>query len=190
MRQWRRSSHHDDGERYVNLSEDEARRRFAAARVARLATIAPDGAPRLVPVTFAVLHGPRGSNSVEADSTSKVSTREDSATAGVARALGGGLGTVVTAVDHKPKSTTRLRRLDDIARDGRVSLLADEYDDDWSGLWWARAEGVAHVVEPPAPAHAAAVQALAQRYGQYRDRPPVGPAIVVRVTRWSGWYHG
>ena len=32
----------------------EARRRFAAARVARLATAGPDGRPHLVPVTFAV----------------------------------------------------------------------------------------------------------------------------------------
>jgi len=36
------------------LEPDEARRRFAAARVARLATIAPDGRPHLVPITFAV----------------------------------------------------------------------------------------------------------------------------------------
>ncbi|MGH3763531.1 TIGR03668 family PPOX class F420-dependent oxidoreductase [Actinophytocola sp.] len=34
----------------------EARSRFAAARVARLATVAGDGMPHLVPVTFA-LHG-------------------------------------------------------------------------------------------------------------------------------------
>lgn len=34
--------------------EDEARARFAAARVARLGTVTPDGAPHLVPVTFAL----------------------------------------------------------------------------------------------------------------------------------------
>nr|WP_027141177.1 MULTISPECIES: TIGR03668 family PPOX class F420-dependent oxidoreductase [Pseudofrankia] len=149
----------------MNLSEDEARARFAAARVARLATIAPDGTPRLVPVTFAVLAGLAPGHGFVA----------------------GGLGTVVTAVDHKPKRTTRLRRLDDIARDERVSLLADEYDDDWSRLWWARAAGTARVVEPPDPAHAVAASALAERYHQYRDHPPAGPAIVVTVTRWTGW---
>ncbi|MGH9087832.1 MAG: TIGR03668 family PPOX class F420-dependent oxidoreductase [Acidimicrobiales bacterium] len=36
--------------------EDEARHRFADAPVARLATVTPDGAPHLVPVTF-VLDG-------------------------------------------------------------------------------------------------------------------------------------
>jgi PPOX class probable F420-dependent enzyme len=37
------------------VSPAEARRRFAAARVARLATVAADGTPHLVPVVFAVL---------------------------------------------------------------------------------------------------------------------------------------
>jgi len=38
----------------VRLSEEEARARLAAARVARLATAGTDGQPHLVPVTFAV----------------------------------------------------------------------------------------------------------------------------------------
>lgn len=37
------------------MSPAEARRLFAAARVARLATVAADGTPHLVPVVFAVL---------------------------------------------------------------------------------------------------------------------------------------
>ena len=36
------------------MDDHEARRRFAAARVARLATTRPDGTPHVVPVTFAV----------------------------------------------------------------------------------------------------------------------------------------
>jgi PPOX class probable F420-dependent enzyme len=36
------------------VNGDRARRRFAAARVATLATLDPSGAPHLVPVTFAV----------------------------------------------------------------------------------------------------------------------------------------
>jgi PPOX class probable F420-dependent enzyme len=37
------------------VSAEQARERFAAARVARLATVDADGAPHLVPVVFAVL---------------------------------------------------------------------------------------------------------------------------------------
>jgi PPOX class probable F420-dependent enzyme len=38
----------------TTLDADDARRRFAAARVARLATVSGDGRPPLVPVVFAV----------------------------------------------------------------------------------------------------------------------------------------
>ena len=38
----------------MRLPEGEARRRFATARVARLATAGADGQPHLVPVTFAL----------------------------------------------------------------------------------------------------------------------------------------
>jgi PPOX class probable F420-dependent enzyme len=38
----------------VKLTTDEARARFAGARVARLATAGSDGQPHVVPITFAV----------------------------------------------------------------------------------------------------------------------------------------
>ncbi|MEV3978901.1 TIGR03668 family PPOX class F420-dependent oxidoreductase [Nonomuraea sp. NPDC049758] len=91
---------------------------------------------------------------------------------------------VVTAVDHKPKSTHDLARLRDIRANPRVSLLADHYEDDWTRLWWARADGTATVRED---GHDAALRALAGKYDQYRRRPPEGPVIVVAVSRWSGW---
>jgi PPOX class probable F420-dependent enzyme len=94
--------------------------------------------------------------------------------------------TVVTAVDHKPKTTTDLRRLRDIAENPRVCLLADHYEDDWERLWWARADGQARVVEH-GPERDRAVEWLMEKYAQYGDRPPAGPAVLVEVTRWSGW---
>lgn len=36
------------------MHDDDARQRFATGRVARLATVRPDGRPHLVPITFAV----------------------------------------------------------------------------------------------------------------------------------------
>jgi PPOX class probable F420-dependent enzyme len=94
---------------------------------------------------------------------------------------------IVTAVDHKPKRTTALRRLANIAANPRVSVLADHYEDDWSKLWWVRADGTARVVEPRAPAYQDAVARLVERYEEYRERPPEGPAIAITVSRWSGW---
>ncbi|WP_041259685.1 TIGR03668 family PPOX class F420-dependent oxidoreductase [Pseudofrankia inefficax] len=163
------------------MTPGEARARFAAARVARLATVAAGGAPRLVPVTFALLPGPDILGTPVGLGTPGILGTQDGL--GTPDAL----GTIVMAVDHKPKRTTRLRRLDDIAHEPRVTLLVDEYDDEWTRLWWARADGIAQVVEPAHPVHATAVRALSARYPQYRDRPPAGPAILVSVTRWSGW---
>jgi PPOX class probable F420-dependent enzyme len=94
---------------------------------------------------------------------------------------------VVTAVDHKPKRHKRLARLVNVERDPNVTLLVDHRDpDDWSQLWWVRVHGLARVVVA-GPEHEAAVAALARKYAQYRDRPPLGPAIRVTPERWSGW---
>jgi PPOX class probable F420-dependent enzyme len=135
----------------VQLDADSCRARFAAARVARLATCGADGRPRLVPVTFA------------ADAS-----------------------TVVTAVDHKPKRTAALRRLRDIADNPAISILVDEYEDDWDRLWWVRADATARVVVD-GPEHAAAVARLVARYPQYAQRPPTGAVILAVVDRWTGW---
>jgi PPOX class probable F420-dependent enzyme len=95
--------------------------------------------------------------------------------------------TLLTAVDHKPKRTLALRRLANVAANPRVSLLADHYEEDWSRLWWVRADGVGHLAEAGTREHGGAVEAVRGRYEQYRQRPPQGPAIVIDVERWSGW---
>src|SRR5215218_7437540 len=80
--------------------------------------------------------------------------------------------TIVSAVDHKPKRTTALRRLANIVANPQAALLADHYDEDWNALWWARADGTAQVYEPGAEPglRAAAISALAARYPPYRAR--------------------
>jgi PPOX class probable F420-dependent enzyme len=97
-------------------------------------------------------------------------------------ALGG--DTLFHAVDHKPKRTMALKRIDNLHADPRASVLADGYDEDWSRLWWARADGTARILEP---GHPEALALLAQRYPQYRERPPAGPVIAIDVSRWSDW---
>ena len=88
---------------------------------------------------------------------------------------------LISAVDAKPKSTTALRRLDNIAVNPFVSVLVDEYSDDWSHLWWARADGWAAVHE------SYDLAPLVARYPQYQADPPAGPVIVIDVDHWSGW---
>jgi PPOX class probable F420-dependent enzyme len=94
---------------------------------------------------------------------------------------------IVFAVDHKPKTTTALRRLANIAANPAVCLLTDHWSEDWAQLWWARADGQAEVLAADDPRGPAAITALANRYEQYREQPPAGPAVWIEVRRWSGW---
>ena len=92
--------------------------------------------------------------------------------------------TIVTVVDHKPKRTTRLRRLDNIRTHPHVTVLVDHYADDWSRLWWVRLRGTAAVDEDPDDA---LLVPLVAKYQQYRDVRPAGPAIVIAVYDIAGW---
>ena len=94
--------------------------------------------------------------------------------------------TVFSAVDAKPKRSRDLQRLANVRAEPRCALLVDHYEDDWRRLWWVRADGVAEVVVDP-PAEHPGIQALVQRFSQYRDEPPFGPLLVVTVQRWTGW---
>jgi PPOX class probable F420-dependent enzyme len=95
-------------------------------------------------------------------------------------------GWVVSAVDHKPKRTTRLGRLRDIRETGRAVLLVDHYEDDWSQLWWIRVSGSAVVHAADDPIDGAARAALAAKYHQYRERPPAGLvwSVALDEVRW------
>lgn len=92
---------------------------------------------------------------------------------------------VVIAVDHKPKRHQNLRRLRNIAENAQVCALVDHYADDWTQLWWVRADGEARIldgVERGAP-----LDWLAEKYPRYRVDRPDGPVIEITVSRWTGW---
>ena len=93
---------------------------------------------------------------------------------------------LVFAVDHKPKTTTRLQRLANIAANPEVTVLFDHHDDaDWDRLWWVRLRGVA-AEHDPGDAEPA-IDALVERYPQYRETRPAGPVVVITPTAWTGW---
>jgi PPOX class probable F420-dependent enzyme len=97
--------------------------------------------------------------------------------------------TLYTAVDGKPKSTHRLRRLANIEQNPRVSVLVDHYGPDWSRLWWVRADGIARV-HRDGTAVEVGTSMLRAKYPQYQSVPLDGPVIAIEVTRWSSWPGG
>ncbi|ORW30028.1 F420-dependent protein [Mycobacterium paraense] len=139
------------------MGEFDPKVRFTQSPIARLATATPDGIPHLVPVVFAVADS-RGDPDV-----------------------------VYTAVDAKPKTTRRLRRLANIERNPQVSLLVDHYDEDWAQLWWVRADGVATLHSDGEPL-ATGFRLLRAKYPQYQSVSLDGPVIAVAVRRWSAWH--
>jgi PPOX class probable F420-dependent enzyme len=95
---------------------------------------------------------------------------------------------VYTAVDAKPKTTRRLRRLANIDSNPRVSLLVDHYADDWTQLWWVRVDGVA-TVHTDGDALELGRLLLRAKYPQYQSVSLDGPVIEVAVRRWSSWHY-
>jgi PPOX class probable F420-dependent enzyme len=90
------------------------------------------------------------------------------------------------AVDQKPKTTTDLQRLRNIAANPEVALLVDHYEDDWRRLWWVRADGAARILDD-GPESERALDLLARRYPQYREQRPRGPVVAIRISRLTGW---
>ena len=90
------------------------------------------------------------------------------------------------AVDHKPKRSTNLKRLRNIAAEPRVSLLVNRYDADWNHLWWVKVDGHAVVTSFNAlPQTLPAV--FGAKYAQYVRVVPDGPVIDVTIDRWTSW---
>lgn len=140
------------------MEQDEARRRFGAARIARLATVDPVGRPQLVPVVFA-RHGDVVVTAV--DHKPKRSQR---------------LGRLRNIAAHPAVSLLvdvydeDWDRLWWIRADGSARTLPPDAPDAQT-----RQE------------YATAIELLRQKYPQYRQRPPEGPVIAVGVLRWTGW---
>ena len=98
-------------------------------------------------------------------------------------------GYVGVPVDRvKPKASARLQRERNLETDPRATLLVEHWDhDDWSRLWWVRAE-LRWQGDAAGREKALAVR-LAESYPQYRDQPFVR-VLVLRMVGVSGWAAG
>ena len=131
-----------------------------AARRAVLATISPDGRPRLVPICFSL---------------------------DLARTI---LYTPLDDKPKRSGDPLALARVRDMETDPAVTVLVDRWDEDWSRLAWLRIDGRAALVPPSAdrPEHAAAIAALRHRYPQYASHGlEMRPLIRIEVERVVDW---
>lgn len=140
------------------LSRDE-RAFLRTARRAVLATIAPDGRPRLVPICFVI------------DPASPI------------------LYTPIDEKPKETGDALQLARVRDLIADARVSVLVDRWDEEWVHLAWVRCLGSASLLEPgDVPERDAAIASLRSKYEQYAThRLEALPIIRIAIQRTISW---
>lgn len=96
-----------------------------------------------------------------------------------------------SAIDHKPKrvAPNRLARMKNIRETPQVALLVDQYDEDWTRLWYVLVHGEAALVSSTVE-RKQAIQRLRTKYLQYNesmldDDAPVLRITPVRVVAWG-----
>lgn len=96
-------------------------------------------------------------------------------------------GHLAVPVDRvKPKAGGRLQRERNLELDPRAALLVDHWDaEDWSALWWVRAE-LRWDSAPPAELATELAERLARKHRQYADRP-FDRLLVFEVHAVTGW---
>jgi PPOX class probable F420-dependent enzyme len=139
---------------------------ISTARTATLATIAPTGRPRLVPICFVV-----GADAPD------------------------GRPRLYSPIDEKPKRSDDphdLARVQDLLVLPEATLLVDRWSEDWSQLGWVRLDCRGELLEPEPrerEEHAAAIEALRAKYQQYAEHRlenrPVLRLTVDRVVAWG-----
>jgi PPOX class probable F420-dependent enzyme len=134
---------------------------LAAARRAVLATIAPDGRPRLVPMCFVL------------DEVRPV------------------LYSPLDEKPKRVRDPRDLARVRDLLRDPRVTVLADRWDEDWARLAWLRCDGTALLEpagDPDTAERDTLVQTLRAKYPQYASHDLAGrPLIQITLERVTSW---
>ena len=145
----------------------ETQRAFLSrVRQGILATLAPPGRPRLVPICF-VLDDEDG--------------RAD-------------LPVLYSAIDDKPKASPdphRLGRVRDLLGEPQASVLVAPWDEDWSRLGWLRVDGRGTILEARSRGHAEhrrAVDLLRAKYPQYAShRLEERPVIRIAIEAARSW---
>jgi coenzyme F420-0:L-glutamate ligase/coenzyme F420-1:gamma-L-glutamate ligase len=131
-------------------------------RVGRLATVSADGRPTATPICYAVVEF------------------ED-------------YPTIVSALDEKPKSVSleRLARVRNLQANPNVSIVVDDYNEDWAKLAFVLVHGQAALIHPGEQGHKEAVTALRAKYPQYA-RMAIDKAPLIRISELSGssWQGG
>jgi PPOX class probable F420-dependent enzyme len=101
-------------------------------------------------------------------------------------------GALWSPIDGKPKRGVELARVRNLRADGRVCLLLDHYEADWSKLWWLRVDGRADLVPARGADAERAAEALCAKYPAYASGVTplfAGEPTLIRIAieKALGW---
>ncbi len=91
---------------------------------------------------------------------------------------------IVSPIDHKPKSGVVMKRVRNLKRDQRITLLIDHWDEDWTQLVWLMVRGRGILEEEPDPE---LMRAINERYEQYKHGEVHDALIRIRPKKLSWW---
>ena len=98
---------------------------------------------------------------------------------------------IFICIDEKPKKNRSLKRLANIKANPRISLLVDNYDDNWQELKWVRVDGTAIVLESTDESRVvfeSVINTLRDKYPQYQTMDlSRGPLISITVNAIASW---
>ena len=94
--------------------------------------------------------------------------------------------TLYSAVDHKPKCSTTLRRIENARERPAITVLVDHYAEDWDALWWVRLRGSARVLDAGLEAEHA-LELLVAKYEQYAGKRPRPPVLALDIEEARIW---
>jgi len=98
-------------------------------------------------------------------------------------------GIVWSPIDGKPKHGATLRRMENLRRHPRCSLLLDHYAADWQALWWVRIDcsGAVLTFDAGAPLVEHALRAKYPQYATIDPLPPPATLLELRPIRHISW---
>ena len=98
---------------------------------------------------------------------------------------------IFICIDEKPKKHRFLKRLANIKANPKISLLVDNYDDNWQELKWVRVDGTAIVLENTEESRVvfeSVISMLRDKYPQYRTMDlSRGPLIRITINAIASW---
>jgi PPOX class probable F420-dependent enzyme len=94
-------------------------------------------------------------------------------------------GRIWSAIDQKPKRSKEPARVGFLRKDPRAALTVDRYSDDWEELAWVQVLGRVEVLQVSEAG--SGLEALSEKYEQYREEPPPGPVLALDPERSLCW---